>query len=134
MADFKTAVRLPRRMDIPDEVVAGVVAGAAILLLGLLAWIRRLRRRVKEVDSLKRSQSTRYGQTLEQFAPFLESWPWDPKRFRFIGSPIDGIQVTDDQLLIVEIKSANSRLSPDQQAIKALVQSGRVRWEEVRIR
>ncbi len=71
---------------------------------------------------------------MEQFAPFLAAWPWDPKRFRFLGSPVDGVQFTDDAVLIVEVKAANSRLSPDQQAIKALVQSGRVRWEEVRIR
>lgn len=121
-------------MDIPDGVVAGVVAGAVFLVLLLLLWVRVLLRRVRALKSERQSQAARYGQTMEQFAPFLESWPWDPKRFRFIGSPVDGLQFTDDALLIVEIKSANARLSPEQQAIKAMVQSGRVRWEEVRIR
>lgn len=121
-------------MDVPDGVVAAVVGGGALLVFLLLAWVRALLRRVRALRSERQSQATRYGQTMEQFAPFLAAWPWDPKRFRFLGSPVDGVQFTDDAVLIVEVKSANSRLSPDQQAIKALVQSGRVRWEEVRIR
>ncbi len=83
---------------------------------------------------MRQSMATRHGQTVEQFAPFLDAWPWDSKRFRFIGSPIDGIQFTDDAVLLVEIKSGEGRLTPEQQAVKALVAAGRVRWEEVRIR
>jgi predicted Holliday junction resolvase-like endonuclease len=113
-----------------------VVAGlAALLVLSWWAWAastRGLRRRVRELDSLKRSQSTRYGQTMEQFAPFLAEWPWDPKGFRFIGSPVDGVQFTEDGVVFVEVKSASSRLSPLQQAIKRQVQEGRVSWHEVR--
>lgn len=113
-----------------------VAALAALLVLSWWAWAastRGLRRRVRELDSSKRSQSTRYGQTMEQFAPFLDDWPWDPKGFRFIGSPVDGLQFTEDGVVFVEIKSASSRLSPVQQAIKAQVQSGRVHWHEVRL-
>jgi predicted Holliday junction resolvase-like endonuclease len=113
-----------------------VVAGlAALLLLSWWAWAastKGLRRRVRELDSSKRSQSTRYGQTMEQFAPFLAEWPWDPKGFRFIGSPVDGIQFTEDSVVFVEVKSADSRLSPLQQAIKRHVKEGRVEWHEVR--
>jgi len=114
-----------------------VVAGlAATLALSWWAWAastRGLRRRLRELDSSKRSQSTRYGQTLEQFAPFLADWPWDPKGFRFIGSPVDGLQFNADGVVFVEIKSADSRLSPVQQAIKRHVEEGRVEWREVRL-
>jgi predicted Holliday junction resolvase-like endonuclease len=113
-----------------------VVAGlAALLLLSWWAWAastRSLRRRVKALDSSKRSQSTRYGQTMEQFAPFLADWPWDPKGFRFIGSPVDGLQFNEDGVVFVEIKSADSRLSPVQQLIRRHVEEGRVEWREVR--
>ena len=119
------------------DVDAGLVAAglAALVLLSWWAWwasTRSLRRKVRELDSSKRSQSTRYGQTMEQFAPFLADWPWDPKGFRFIGSPVDGIQFTEDGVVFVEVKSAGSRLSPLQQAIKRQVQEGRVEWHEVR--
>ena len=114
-----------------------VVAGLAFLLvLSWWAWAastRGLRRKVRELDSGKRSQSTRYGQTMEQFAPFLQDWPWDPKGFRFIGSPVDGVQFNADGVVFVEVKAAGSRLSPLQQAIRAHVEEGRVQWREVRI-
>ena len=114
-----------------------VTAGlAALVVLSWWAWAastRSLRRRVRELDAGKRSQSTRYGQTMEQFAPFLADWPWDPKGFRFIGSPVDGIQFTQDGVVFVEVKAAGSRLSPLQQAIKRQVEDGRVSWHEVRL-
>lgn len=116
--------------------VAVVALLALFLLLALWGWaasVRRWRRRLRELDGAKRSQSTRYGQTLEQFAPFLETWPWDPKGFRFIGAPIDGIQFTPDGVVFVEIKSAASRLSPVQQQVRDHVMAGRVAWREVRI-
>lgn len=120
-------------MDLEANLVAAGLAAA--LVLSWWAWwasTRRLRRRVKDLDSSKRSQSTRYGQTMEQFAPFLAEWPWDPKGFRFIGSPVDGVQFNEDGIVFVEIKSADSRLSPLQQAIKRHVKEGRVEWHEVR--
>lgn len=120
----------------PVDLRLVVAALAAALLLSWWAWAastRGLRRRVRELDGRKRSQSTRYGQTMEQFAPFLAAWPWDPKGFRFLGSPIDGIQFTPEGVVFVEVKSADSRLSPLQQAIKRHVEEGRVSWSEVRL-
>lgn len=120
-------------MDVPVAWVALVVAAFVLVLVLWVASVRRLRRKLKDLAWGKRSQSTRYGQITEQFAPFLESWPWDPKQFRFIGSPIDGVQFNDDGVVFVEIKSASSRLSPLQQQVRAHVEAGRVAWREVRI-
>ncbi len=119
-----------------DPVTAILAAAAAFLFLlvwGLAAWVRRLRRRLRELDFGKRSQSTRYGQITEQFAPFLAAWPWDPKGFRFLGTPVDGVQFNDDGVVFVEIKSADSRLNPLQRRIREHVEAGRVSWREVRI-
>lgn len=120
-------------MDVPLWLVALGLLLPLLLVWGWLKSMARLRRRLRELDGAKRSQSTRYGQTLEQFAPFLSDWPWDPKLFRFIGSPIDGVQFTEDGVVFVEIKSASSRLTPLQQQVKEHVQRGRVAWQEVRI-
>lgn len=109
---------------------------AALWLLTLLllgTWVRRLRRRLRALDGAKRSQSTRYGQIAEQFIPLAAAWPWDPKRFRFLGDPVDGIQFTDDGVVLVEIKSATSRLSTAQRQVRDHVRAGRVTWREVRI-
>lgn len=105
-----------------------------VLTVFLLARANRgLRAKLSALDSAKRSQSTRYGQITEQFAPFMESWPWDCKRFKFLGDPIDGIQFTDDGIVLVEIKSNKSRLSGVQRQVRDHVEAGRVYWREVRI-
>lgn len=119
----------------------GLLIGIGVATLAvLIAWIRKLRGTVATLrqelqakDSAKRSQSTRYGQIQEQFAPFMSSWPWDPKRFKFIGDPIDGIQFTDDGVVLVEIKSASSRLSKVQREVRDHVIAGRITWQEIRI-
>lgn len=122
-------------------VALAVLAGVAViaLLMAVAAW-RRARARILALeeqiialDSAKRSQSTRYGQISEQFAPFMQHWPWDPKGFRFIGTPIDGIQFTDEGVILVEIKSSKSRLSTVQRQVRDHVAAGRVGWQEVRI-
>lgn len=110
---------------------------AALALAGvvlvLLLVVRALVRRLLHLGHLKRSQATRHGQTLEQFAPLIASWPWDPKRFRFLGAPIDGVQFTDEGVVFVEIKTGRSTLSPVQRQIREQVEAGRVRWQEVRL-
>ena len=69
----------------------------------------------------------------EQWAYFSESYPWDPRNFRFLGAPIDGVQFEDDRVVLVEFKSGRSRLSDRQLRIRDLVQNGRVEFREVRV-
>jgi len=87
-----------------------------------------------EVISAKQSQSTLYGKITEHFAPFMEKYPYDRKRFRFIGSPIDGIQFEDDKVVFIEIKSAKSALQSNQRKIRKLIQERKVEWFEFDIR
>lgn len=63
----------------------------------------------------------------------MASWPWDSKRFKFLGDPIDGIQFTDEGIILVEIKSSKSRLSAVQRQTRDHVLAGRVEWREIRI-
>ena len=86
-----------------------------------------------ELDKQKRSQSIRYGKLTEQFMPFLELYPYDPNDFRFLGTPIDGIQFTDDAIILVEFKAADSQLSQRQRTIKKMVDEGSIRFEIHRI-
>jgi predicted Holliday junction resolvase-like endonuclease len=115
------------------------VAVGFVLLWLLTAWLavraaKRHRVRVRELTSQRQSQATRYGQITEQFAPFLATWPWDPKRFRFLGDPVDGVQFTDDGVVFVEVKTAGGRLSSVQRQVRDHVEAGRVTWAEVRLR
>ena len=88
---------------------------------------------ITELDKQKRSQSIRYGKLTEQFMPFLESYPYDPHDFRFLGTPIDGVQFTEGAVVLIEFKAAGSQLSQRQRAIKRMVEEGAVRFEVHRV-
>jgi len=81
----------------------------------------------------KKSQSVRYGKMTENFMPFLENYPYDYHNFRFLGNPIDGIQFNDNNIVFVEFKTGNSKLSEKQKKIKELVENKRIRFDEFRI-
>ena len=118
-------------MDIP--VLWWVVAGLALALLLALLYSVRITRSYFGLRRLRRGDAVRRGFTTEQWLPLTESYPWDPRNFRFLGAPIDGVQFEDDMVVLVEFKSGRSRLSDRQLRIRELVQSGRVEFREVRV-
>ena len=96
-----------------------------------------LRRRLVAVMRLlekektqRRSISASYGRITEQWFPLMDRYPYDSQNFRFLGTPVDGIQFEEDKVVIVEFKSRNSELSAVQRRIKRLVEEGAVTWEE----
>lgn len=106
-------------------VLAGFLGGIAIVYRkAAKPW----KERAEEAEARKRSLSSTYGKITEQFAPFMESYPFSWKKFRFIGSPIDGIQFEGDAIYFVEFKSAGSRLSEEQKRIKKMVEEKKVKW------
>ena len=111
-----------------------VFTGLLIMLYKRL-WVRheRLRLDLQEALFKKKSLSSKYGRMTEQFIPFLESYPYNEQDFRFIGSPIDGVQFEPDRVVLVEFKSAGSQLTKRQREIKNLVEKGRVEFREFRL-
>ena len=110
-------------------VAAGLSVALALALVAALQLYSRLKRELFR----NRSQSSRYGKLTEQFLPLADSFPWDPSNFRFLGSPIDGVQFDDDQIILVEFKAANSQLSRLQRHIRDLVNDGKVSFEVIRV-
>jgi len=112
------------------------------LLFGFLIGILLIHRKVavplkeekKRIEERKRSLSSLYGKITEQFAPFMKSYPFNARRFRFIGSPVDGIQFEDDRIIFIEFKAANSRLTEEQKKIKELVENKKVEWYSFEIK
>ena len=113
-----------------------------LFLLGLFALLyARLQKKNKELEfqlsgliSKKQSLSTKYGRMTEQFMPFMENYPYEPQNFRFIGNPIDGIQFEKDKIIFVEFKAGEHQISVSQKAVKELVDKGKVKFEEFRIK
>lgn len=124
----------------PDWVFVVLAFLGWLASLALLYWVNRLQQDVEDLEetatslrSAKQSQSTRYGQISEQMAPLMDDWPFDPKDFRFLGSPVDGVQFTEEAIYLVEVKSASSRLSKRQRKVRDLVNEGKVGWMLFRV-
>ncbi|MGQ0534675.1 MAG: Holliday junction resolvase-like protein [Methanobacteriota archaeon] len=119
-----------------DPLVVALLAASLVLGLTvavLVAIARRLSRSLAKAVFERRSLAVRHGTTLEQLAPFLEGFPYDPRGFRFLGNPVDGIHFGEDEILFLEFKSGEARLSDRQKRIRGLVEDGRVRFVELRL-
>ncbi|KKP89145.1 MAG: Holliday junction resolvase-like protein [Berkelbacteria bacterium GW2011_GWA2_35_9] len=106
-----------------------------LILLSVILFLlwRRSVKLLKSTKFAKRSLSSLYGKTTEQFMPFISNFGYDPKNFRFIGTPVDGIVFDENEIIFMEFKSAKSRLTPKQSNIKNIIDKRRVRFEERRI-
>ena len=116
-----------------EKVIIALV-GLSILLLLLAMYYKRklddIRDMLEDERSRQRSLSTVYGRISEQWFPLMDRYPYDSQSFRFIGTPIDGIQFEEDRIVFCEFKNNQSSLSPLQKQIKRLVENRQVYWEE----
>ena len=110
-----------------------VVIVETFVIVLLVIVLKRALGGLSREGSLRRSESTRYGQITEQFMPFISEYPYDSKQFRFLGSPIDGVQFEEDKIVMIEFKSAGSQLSTRQRRIRNLVREGKVDFQEIRV-
>ncbi len=96
--------------------------------------------------SLNTSRLVIKGKVAEQLAPFLPGFHYLPSDARFLGDPIDYVvfdgysefkdgQTTAEDLEIVflEVKTGQAKLTPHQRALSRAIAAGRVRFETVRI-
>lgn len=91
-------------------------------------------------ETLKKSERVARGFTVENFAPFLQK-TYSPTDFRHLGNPIDYIiydgltdvhqGVSDEikEIILLDIKTGDSRLNKVQRRIKEAVESGRVSFK-----
>ncbi len=90
-------------------------------------------------DAVKRSRAVLGGQLSEQLAPFLPGFPGDPTEVRFVGKPVDFVSFSGassgavEEVVFIEVKSGESRLSPVERSLRDAVESGRVRYVEYRV-
>src|SRR5687767_2303806 len=111
-----------------------VLAGMVLVLFLMVAYYRRkvdnLIAQLEEEESRQKSLSSTYGRITEQWIPLSNRYPYDPQYFRFLGSPIDGVQFEEDRIVFIEFKANRSRLSESQKRIKKLIEEGEVYWDE----
>ncbi len=101
-------------------------------------WLEKEERRIRE-DAIARSARTLSGKTLEKLIPFLEKFKHNSHDVKWLGDPIDLVvfdgysEGNPQKITFLEVKSGNSKLTPNQNKIKKLVEKKKVEWEEFRI-
>lgn len=110
-----------------------LVLALVLVVRGYSDRVSKLKERLREVESSKQSLSTVYGRITEQWAPFMAGYPYDPRHFRFLGSPVDGVQFEEDKIVFVEFKANGSKLTPREKRCRELVEQGKVEWLEFRL-
>ncbi len=102
-----------------------------ILILLLIYYFKKSQNMKEQLEKLKHKKTSneiKHGQIFEQLIPFSQNFPFDPKNFKFLGNPIDGIVFENDKIIFVEIKLNNSTLSAKQKKIKDLIEKKEVYW------
>ncbi len=90
-------------------------------------------------EAIMKSRAVLGGQFSEQLAPFLPNFKYLPTECRFIGKPIDLLvfkgmdEKKIDEVVFVEVKSGNAKLSSQEKNLKDAIEKKRVKWEEYRI-
>ena len=95
--------------------------------------LRELLDNHKKVVSQKKSSEVRLGQIAENFMPLFNEFPYDRKKCVFIGNPLDVIYFGEDEIIFLEFKSGNSRLSQKQNKLRQAIIHGKVSFETHRL-
>ncbi|MGV8131133.1 MAG: Holliday junction resolvase-like protein [Candidatus Pacearchaeota archaeon] len=87
----------------------------------------------KKLLSQKKSSEIVTGHITEKLAPLTAEFKYDPRDAIFLGMPIDYLIFTDNEVVFLEIKSGNSKLTGKQRVIKKLIEEKKVKWDTIRI-
>ena len=90
-------------------------------------------------EAIMKSRAVLGGQFSENLAPYLPNFPYLPTECRFLGKPTDFIVFKGmdskeiSEVIFVEVKSGNSKLSSQEKNLKQAIDNKKVRFEEYRI-
>ena len=91
------------------------------------------------VDAIRRSSAVISGKVTEHLAPYMVTFPYNPKDARFLGTPVDLIvfdgmnEDTLREIIFLEVKSRSSSLTTRERQIRDAVVARRVAWKEFRV-
>ena len=90
-------------------------------------------------DAILKSRAVLGGYFSEQLAPYLPDFKYLPTECRFVGKPIDFLVFKGmdnkniEEVIFVEVKSGNAKLSPTERKLKQAIKDKKVRWREYRV-
>ncbi len=101
---------------------------------GSTTRIIELEAQLRKTVSQKKSSEVRTGLIVEQMAPFLEGFPYDPRSAIFLGKPLDFLVFDEEGVHFVEVKSGKAQLSTSQRKIRDHLKDKKVTFEVYRIK
>jgi len=132
MKDFLTINQLTPVAVTAFVFIIGIISGRLFQKLKDKSIIKKERQ-----DAVKKSRAVIGGQVAEQVAPYLPGFPCNPGDVVFVGKPVDFIAFPGlaegkaiDEVLIIEVKTGQSKLNGHERQIKDAVKNGRVRYVE----
>ncbi len=144
-------ILLPSGLSLPALAVILMLTLALVIIalvflslgrrIGMLEAQRHMRRSEQDArgDAVKRSRAVLTGQIGEQLAPYFPDFPCEPADARFLGKPVDYVAFTGlskgnpGEILFIEVKTGDAKLTASEKAIKEAIEAGRVRWAEYRL-
>ncbi len=127
------------------EIIGVIALLIVVLFIGYLIGKYIAHKQHKEVipeireDAIKHSRAVLTGQFSEQIAPYLPGFPYKPTEARFIGNPIDFVvfkgmdEKKISEIVFVEVKSGESKLSNTEKTLKEAVQNKKISWHEYKV-
>ncbi len=128
----------------PITIVLLIIAGFILIWLGFKLggivkdqeWQYKLPKLKQE--AVKKSREVLTGHFSEQLAPYMPDYPYSPTETKFLGKPIDLIvfkgldKKEPEEVVFVEVKSGNSKLSTVERKLRDVIKEKKVRWVEYR--
>ena len=111
-------------------------------ILGVLIQFLKDSRKIKleRKDAVKRSRAVLTGQFSEQLSPYLPGFPCNPSQVKFLGKPVDFVAFVEnpdtslvEEILFIEVKTGNSKLTDREQSIKNTIAQHNVKFVEYTI-
>lgn len=106
------------------------------LFVGIFLTYHLIKKRLQDESNNRKRLAGKYA---EKFVPFMDQFKYAPEDSFFLGMPIDYIVfdgLNEDEInniIFVEVKSSESKLSLRQQIIRDAILNKRVLWKEIRI-
>ena len=120
-------------------VILGIVLVLIVAAFLLGRWLRYTEIRAHRRDATTRSRSVLLGEVYEKIAPFLPEFTFASRDMVFLGKGVDYIVfdgLSDgklEQIIFLELKSGNSRLSKNELMIRDAIRNKKVDYQELRL-
>ena len=118
---------------VPKDIHVEKVVELSTKLTDMQNQLQQVTEKFEESRGKQISNRVKMGQIGEQFVFFNEEFKYDRKETKSLLQPIDLICFEEKEVVFVEVKTGEAKLSPKQKRIKDNINEGRVRFEVLRI-